>query len=309
MHRWPTAILLSAVCGMAWLDSLAAAEPAKRTSDSRVLVTVNGKTITEGDLQRVMQTRQVPAEMREKYRQPFLDELVDARLIRDFLATKKISASKQEVDQQVKQVLELASKRGDPEQALATMGYTNESLREEFALPLAWKRYIEQAVPQAQMQKFFAAHRQEFDGTMLRARQILKRVDSGDEADWKAAEEEVTSLRQQIVDGEISFSEAARRHSDSPSAPEGGDVGEFPYSGKMPPSFTHQAFQLKVGEISPPFRSKAGVHLCQVTERKPGEASLEDVRDEVISRMSQDLWKQTVAAQKKTAKIEWKSKP
>lgn len=308
MHRLPKALLLPVMLAVMGLVSIAMAQPAKRVPEGRVLVVVNGKNITETELQRVMQTRQVPEEKREKYRRPFVEEMVDARLIRDFLATKKISANKQEVDQQVKQVMELAAKRGDPEQALATMGYTSESLRDEFTLPLAWKRYIEQALTPAQMQKFFAEHRQEFDGTKLRARQILRKVESDDEADWKAVEEDVAALRQQILNGEISFADAAKAHSEAPSKADGGDVGEFPYSGKMPPSFTREAFQLKVGEVSQPFRSKAGVHLCQVTKRTPGDASLEDVREEVVSRMSQDLWKQTVATLRKSAKIEWKIK-
>ncbi len=74
----------------------------------------------------------------------------------------------------------------------------------------------------------------------------------------------------------------------------------------MPRQFSREAFRLKVGEISQPFRSKFGVHLCVVTGRTPGDLSLEDVRDEVLTRLSQEMWKQTVADMRKTAKIEWK---
>jgi peptidyl-prolyl cis-trans isomerase C len=304
MHRSAATLLLFGIGWIAAHPSLVVAAPEKRPADNRVAVTVNGKAITEADLQRMMQSRQVPEAMREKYREPFLEEMIDARLIRDFLAGRKITADKQEVEQQVKQVLELAAKRGDPEQALMKMGYTRESLRDEFSLPLAWKRYVEETLPQSQLQKYYAAHRQEFDGTKVRARQILRKVDSTDEADWRAVEEDMAVLRQQIIDGEISFADAARAHSEGPSKADGGDVGEFPYRGKMPPSFANEAFQLKVGEISAPFRSKVGIHLCQVTKRIPGDASLEDVRDEVFSRMSQDVWKETVAKLRPSARIE-----
>ncbi|HTI52446.1 MAG TPA: peptidylprolyl isomerase [Planctomycetaceae bacterium] len=284
-------------------------KPAARGGESAVLVVVNGQNVTEADLQRMLQTRQVPAESREKYRQPFLEEMIDARLIRQFLASKKIVADKKEVDRQVQQVMDLAAKRGsDADKALREMGYTRESLREEFSLPLAWKRYFDGAVTPAQTQKFFSTHRAEFDGTQVRASQIVLRVRSKEESDWEAAEGELRRLRKEIIEGKTSFEDAARSHSQAPSKDRGGDLGFFPYSGKMPATFSHHAFQVKVGEISEPFRDTFGVHLCQVVERKPGDLSLEDVREEVLARQSQELWKETVAEMRKTAKIDWKSK-
>ena len=99
---------------------------------------------------------------------------------------------------------------------------------------------------------------------------------------------------------------AAREHSAAPSKEQGGDVGEFPYVGKMPARFSREAFGLEVGEISQPFRTPYGMELCLVTSREPGDLSLEDVRDDVLARLSQEMWKQTIAEMRKEAKIEWK---
>ncbi|MFN0051653.1 MAG: peptidylprolyl isomerase [Planctomycetales bacterium] len=274
------------------------------------LVVVGGKTISAADLDRRMKTRQVPAEMREKLRRPFLEEMADEILIREFLAAKKISATKQEVDREVKQIHDQAARNGaNPETVLIEVGYTTQSLRQELSLPLAWKHYFERTITATEIQEHFRTHRSEFDGTKVRARQIVLKVASTDEADWKAAEELLADLRQKISQGTLDFADAAREHSYAPSREQGGDVGYFPYSGKMPATFAHQAFQLEEGELSQPFRSTFGVHLCEVTDRIPGDLSLEDVRDEVISRMSKDLWKQTVADLKNKSKIEWKTTP
>jgi peptidyl-prolyl cis-trans isomerase C len=309
--RGETRFLALFVAGF-WASSLCAAQPKKvapRPSEGEALVVVNGQNITDADLLQFMQTRQVPVEDRDKYRRPFLEEMVDFRLMRSYLASKKISAKKEEVDRQIQQFQDEAAKGGrDPEKALIAIGYTAESLRDEFSLRLAWKRYIEGRLTPVQVQKHFATHRAEFDGTRVRARQIILKVPSKSEADFEKTEQELAELRQQILDGEISFEEAARTKSQGPSKEQGGDVGLFPFTGKMPQKFSREAFQLEVGEISPPFRSTFGVHLCQVTDRKPGELSLEDVRDEVLARMSQDLWKQTVADLRNGAKIEWKVK-
>ena len=61
---------------------------------------------------------------------------------------------------------------------------------------------------------------------------------------------------------------------------------------------------MKDNEISDPVRTPFGLHLITVIERKPGEVSLEDVRAVVFNELSQELWRETVKAQKEKAKIE-----
>jgi peptidyl-prolyl cis-trans isomerase C len=234
--------------------------------------------------------------------------MIDAKLIQQFLESRDTRASKQELDAQVNRIRDAAKQRNaDPDKALAELGYTPESLREEFAIPLAWQHHFDRAVTAARLKAYFDEHRAEFDGTKVKASHIIIRLHpSDDEQAWKDAEAKLSDIRKQIVKKEISFYEAAHEYSQAPSKEEGGDVGEFPFVGKMPEQFSREAFRLKVGEMSQPFRSKFGVHLCVVTGRKPGDLSLEDVRDEVLARLSQEMWKQTVADMRKTAKIEWK---
>lgn len=310
-------IILLIGCGAfpAWAAQ-AAKKPGKSNAPvaarrETVLVTVNAKNITEAELNRMFMTRRVPDDQREKARDAFLEEMIDARLIQQFLDSRDTKASKQELDAQVNRIRDAAKQRNsDPDKALAELGYTAESLREEFAIPLAWKHHVDRAVPATRLKAYFDEHRAEFDGTKVKASHIIFRLRRGDEHGgeeaWKEAEARMSDIRKQIVKGQISFEDAAREYSQAPSKDEGGDVGEFPYVGKMPEQFSREAFRLKVGEMSQPFRSKFGVHLCIVTGRTPGDLSLEDVRDEVLARMSQEMWKQTVADMRKTAKIDWK---
>ncbi len=288
----------------AWQPAKLKAAPA---ASDVVLVVVNGQKVTEADVTRRMKTRQVPEDEWEKLRGPYLEKLIDVRLIQQFLASRKAIAAKKEIDDQVNLVRENARKGGrDPDKFLAESGYTPESLREELALPIAWKHHIDRAVTSERLKKYFEEHRPEFDGTRVRARQILIKAPPGDEAARDAAVARLSDLRKQIAARKISFEDAAREHSESPSKAEGGDVGLFPYAGKMPQEFSREAFQLKVGEISQPFRSRYGVHLCLVTDRQAGDLSLEDVRDEVLARLSRELLEEQTAELRKTAKIEWK---
>ena len=78
------------------------------------------------------------------------------------------------------------------------------------------------------------------------------------------------SLRKQIVSGEKDFAEVAKRHSqDFGSARTGGLLPEFS-RGRMVPEFEEVAYQMKVGEVSPVFKSEYGHHILKV-EKKVGE--------------------------------------
>ena len=74
-------------------------------------------------------------------------------------------------------------------------------------------------------------------------------------------------LRQQIIDGKISFEDAARKYSLCPSRDEGGNLGYFS-RGAMVQPFENAAFALPVGQISQPVETRFGWHLIQVTDRK-----------------------------------------
>ena len=287
--------------------SAPAKAPPASAGSGAVLVIVNGEKITDADLNRSFAFLKVPENERARVRRAFIDNLIDTRLIQQFLKSRKTVATNQEVDEQIKLFksgLKLAGL--DPEKALHENGFTTELLREMIAVPLAWKHHIDRAVTPERLKEYFDEHREQFDGTKLQARQILIRANPGDEEARKAAEARLNELRKQIVAKTISFEDAARDHSEAPSKEQGGDVGSFPYTGKMPVEFSREAFKMKVGEISQPFRSRFGVHLCLVTDRTPGDLSLEDVRDDVLARLSEELWKEMAAELRKTAKIEWK---
>jgi len=111
-------------------------------------------------------------------------------------------------------------------------------------------------------------------------------------------------LKGQIASGKLTFQDAAKKHSESPTRDQGGEVGLIGFRGKLPAPVCRAAFSLKVNEISEPVISPFGVHLVQVTEIVPGDLSLEDVRPQIFDRLSEQLWTDTIARERKSAKIE-----
>lgn len=317
--------MLVVVLAASAASSLAAQTGTDRSSDANspvasndgVLARVNGEPITRGDVELLMISRQVPDKLRDSLRKRFLEQLIDRRLMRAYLAERKAEPNPVELDDQVERIFKLIRKHGDdPQEVLSRLGYTEETLRRELALPLAWKTHLRRVVTDNRLRDDFQKHRRQFDGTKRRARQILIKVSAPDAApaspakkaadgsDIEAAKGKLDRIRQEILDGTITFAQAARKYSQAPSAEQGGDVGYFSYRGPMPEAFTRPIFELKVGEVSRPFVTPFGVHLVQVTEEKPGQLSLEDARPQVLEQLSEELWNQTVRDLRSKAKIE-----
>jgi parvulin-like peptidyl-prolyl isomerase len=303
---------------------------AKPATASRVLAVVNGEQITDTELDRFFESRQVVAERRPELRERSLNQLIDARLVRQFLVKRDSLPDKKLVEEEFERIVKRggtdertttkvakkeesrASGTKSESQApsvdrLASSGFTPESLRAELTLAMSWRIHVGRVVTPERVRKHFDEHRAEFDGTQVRARQILLTVETArDSEELAAAEARLTKMRSEIEAGKLTFADAARQHSQAASAEQGGDVGWFPFRGKMPEEFSRAAFALKPGEIGLPFRSRFGVHLVTATECKPGDLVLEDVRSAVLSQLSEELWRTTVAELRAEGKIERK---
>nr|MCS5617842.1 peptidylprolyl isomerase [Pirellulales bacterium] len=96
-------------------------------------------------------------------------------------------------------------------------------------------------------------------------------------------------LRRQIIQGRISFAEAARQHSAGPSRRSGGDLGWISRDGPMLDTFSSQAYDLAKGGVSQPFVTRFGVHLVTVTDVEPGRIGVDAVRTRLQKMLAAQL--------------------
>ena len=68
-----------------------------------------------------------------------------------------------------------------------------------------------------------------------------------------------------VQDGQDNFAELDKKHSDGPSAPPGGDLGEFNFE-RMAKPFSDAAFKLKVGKVSGVVETEFGFHIIKRTK-------------------------------------------
>lgn len=274
---------------------------------SHTVATVDGAEITQAELDGEFLIRRIPAERQGDLRALVINDLIDRRLVAAWLDQRKAPLPEPELDSQLallKRAVE-AGGQGSLADALAKRGLSEQQLRDQLALPLRWKAHIRRTVTDQQLRDYFESLKIRFDGTQVRVRQIVISIppDSAESA-WAAADATLQRVRSLISDGKLKFEDAAREHSTSPSGKLGGDLGFISYRGRVPPEVAAAAFALEPGELSGVIRSSFGLHLVQVIERKPGEYSLEDVREQVWEQKTREAWNDHIATARKTAKIQ-----
>ena len=296
-------LLVSIVLGLALC-----LPPITRAADDAVLAVVNGQKIAARDLEFLYISRRVPKDVQASVRQRFVEDLIDRALLRQFLAKKKVEVSKVQLDQQLLRIETLIKGEGlEVATVLKSLGFTRETLREELALPLRWRAHVATLIDDAALKEYWGKHRIKYDGTQIRAAQVVKRVAVGaSAADIEKLKTELAALRARILKKEVSFADAAKQHSESPSAKDGGDLGKFEYRGRMLEEFTQVGFKLKPGEVSEPFQTQFGLHLLTVTEILPGDLSLEDARPELFDAISGEVQERLLKQLRQDAKLDRK---
>jgi peptidyl-prolyl cis-trans isomerase D len=156
---------------------------------------------------------------------------------------------------------------GETEIREAFLAETQKALAEYIAVPFTDIEMPEGEVSDEDVQAYYDAHLQDYK---LPPRAVVRLVRVAKEASPEDQREILSILgeiRQEIVDGNTTFANAAQTYSEDTSAAEGGDLG-FLDRNRMVQEFTDVAFALPVGEVSEPVKTPFGYHLIQVTDEK-----------------------------------------
>ena len=271
-----------------------------------IVAVVNGQKMTAHQLKLDFFGKLESESTRVRSREGLIEDLIDRELIRQFLSKRKVEADPTLTNQKLAAVKTLIAKRGEKlEEVLQQLSISEDALRALIEQQVAWQMHVTGTLTEEEIQEYWDAHRARFDGTEFEASQIfLKVVPNLPESDRQSAIEKLTEIRRRIVNEEITFADAAREYSHSPSGKNAGQLGRFEFSGRVAKEIAHAALETDVGRISKPFESPYGVHIVQVHERIDGELSLEDARTQVLSALSLKLWDEQVERERKTARIE-----
>ncbi len=239
-------------------------------------------------------------------RERYLDLMIEQKIIQQEVKTQGITIEALDVERAIDRRREkLGLSEEEFSRALAMEGISMDQYREQVREQLITFRLIskevrgEIEVTDKEIEAYFRQHHEEFrQKPRLRLGHIfIPFPEDGGAAGRDRAVQRTESIRTSIENRQ-DFARAARKHSQSPTASQGGDLGWFT-ADELLPVFKKHAQDLGPGEMSPVFTYGEGAHLLMVLEKKaPEQKPLSDeVKDEIRDILYQreamerrDLW-------------------
>ncbi len=223
--------------------------------ENKVLAKVNGRKITENDLEKVLNS--IPQEQAmqmqgEEGKKRLLNELIAGEMF-------YLDAVENELDKE--------------EEFKNILKETKENLLQRYAV----QKIMEDVdVNDEEIKETYNQNKDNFmDQEKVSAKHIL--VDD---------EEKSKEIKEEIDNG-MDFSDAAAKYSSCPSSKKGGRLGEFG-RGQMVPEFEEVAFNMEEGEISDPVKSQFGYHIIQLDEKIPAkQKTYYEVEDQIKQELLQ----------------------
>lgn len=282
--------------------------------ESAPVAIVNGEPVSRADFDALCQRRfqlgirQVGTDQRE-YHRDVATVLIDDLLLKQFLRSNAPAVEKAEVDRQLA-VLEraLSGQKKTITDYCQETHQTRDQLRANVNAVMQWKAYASARLTDDALKKYFVDNKTFFDRATVRASHIVLRVPKSD-PERLAAEKKLAALRQEIVSGKISFADAARKYSQCPSAPRGGDLGYIPRKGMVEEAFAKAAFAMAPGSVSEVIASDKAIRIVHVTDKRAGSAAFyEDprIRADVKECAIEELRQQIVEDLRSKAKVEYR---
>jgi hypothetical protein len=168
----------------------------------------------------------------QKFRRDLLAKTIDRYLALEYLHHSKIAASNDDIQLAI---IRLEKRLKLKQQSLADylreQDISRAELRHRIDWQISWNRYLNKYLSDTNLKKYFTDYKSRFDGTTFEISQILLAAHPGDPAKQKATVDQANQIIRDVHSDTISFSDAAKRYSISPTGKTGGRVGSIKYQG------------------------------------------------------------------------------
>lgn len=259
---------------------------------------------------------QMPPRVAQMMKKRTLDNLIHARLIDRELEKAGDQARVEDavVDSEFEEFRERFPTDDAWESFLERNGVTaaqmRENLRKDLSLRKLLSQHYDTEVSSQEVRDFYDKNIRNFEeDEQVRARHILIKLDKdADEDEVDEARLRAAELSERARQSDVDFAELARKHSEGPSAPRGGDLGLFTRE-RMVREFSDAAFAMSVGDVSDPVQSQFGFHVILVEEKKsaqtqPFSEAREDITEQLERTKYRDAMSEFLADVKADADIE-----
>jgi len=230
-----------------------------------------------------------------------IDNIVNTELLFQEAKAKNVKVDENRVMAQYNGLMSRYNSEEEFVKSLAREHFTVEQLKAEIRKGQMIGAMLEKElfknikIADEQAREYFEKNKDKYKRPdMVKARHILIKLEPDASSDKVAdVNKRIREIEKKIAEGG-SFEELAKKFSEGPSAPRGGDLGLFP-RGVMVKEFEDVAFSLKPGEVSKPVRTQFGLHLIKVEEiQEAGVPDFEKVKKSIAQNIENDERKKLV---------------
>ena len=180
------------------------------------------------------------------------------------------------------------------EHELKNRKMTMEQYKRELRTDLLMQQVIDQEITpkikikQDEVKSFYEKNKEKYrTDKKARASVILIKAKRDDKESQESAKKKIKNALQEIKSG-TSFSDVAAKYSEDSLKSKGGDLGYFKKN-QIFGAFSSRAFDMKIGEVSPIFKTGHGLHILKLTDLKEGDIlSLDKVKAEIEKRLKKN---------------------
>jgi peptidyl-prolyl cis-trans isomerase C len=221
-----------------------------------------------------------------------IDDEIGRELLLQHADSLGIKATPELLDKKIYMVRADFKSDNQFEMALKRRKITLEELKDELKPEILIDAVIDREIlPHVKINKeetksFYEKNKRMFwEEDKMRASVILRKVDTsqGPQAEEKA-KAELEKILEEVRKG-ADFADVAKKHSQDSLGKKGGDLGFFTRE-KMLPAFSDKAFLMKVGEVSSIFKTRHGLHILKVTDKRAGgHAPFDEVKKNIEKKI------------------------
>ena len=268
--------------------------PVHATVVNKIVATVDGDPITLYQLKQYSEnssrTRQGLQGLDQSQ---MLEALITDKVIEKEASEKGIIVRDEDIDHYIDGIKERNHLTDEQlQQALAAQGLTKESYRAQVREEIQKAQLINREirgkvnVTPEEVERYYKAHLTEYaTPARIQLAHILFHLDANATPDQVAATTaKAAELRARIEKG-ADFAAMAKEYSDDPSGRNGGDLGWFK-PGQMLDELEKTAEKMKVGDVSEPVRTRAGIHLIKLEAREgASHENLGELQDQIKQQL------------------------
>jgi peptidyl-prolyl cis-trans isomerase C len=275
-----------------------------------IVAVVNGKKINrdelDNEMNKVQQSQQqqgqiLAEEQLAVVRKDVMESLISRELLFQESKAVGIQVDSDTVDKEIATIKTRFPGDAEYQKALKTMNLTEDDLKFEINRAMAIKGLVDTkmgkdiVINDTESLEFYTTRKESFKKPeQIKASHILRKVDKTADASKKAeAKKKIETVRESLETG-ADFAEMAKKHSEGPSGPRGGDLGYFG-RGQMVKPFEEVAFSMEPGTVSGVVETPFGYHLIKVYEKKPKAiTAYEEIKPKIVQFLTQEKLKQEV---------------